>query len=333
MHDLIIIGSGIAGMTASIYASRYGIKHLIFGEIPGGQGNLAHMVENYPGVLSIKGPQLMGKIIEQVKSYNVDIRQEKVGGLKKVSAGYFKVETGKGEYGAKSLILAMGASYRHLNILGEDNFLGRGVSYCAICDAPFFKDKIVAVAGGGDSAVSGAIHVSNFAKKVYLIHRRNEFRAEKAWVEKLRKKKNIEVILSSVIKEVYGKEKVEGIIIKSLKSRRAVEDPRQKSPGHENIKTRKQFKIDGLFIEIGQAPSSVLAKQLRVKLDKGDYVLVDSDMATNVSGVFAAGDLAAQKGGILFRQFVTAAADGARAASSVYHYLVQKPAAPSWGKQ
>jgi len=319
MYDLIIIGAGIAGMTASIYASRYGFKHLILDSDPGGQGNLAHLVENYPGVSSIKGRELMENIIKQVESYGVKIRQEKVVELRKELLKGFKVKTAKGEYKTKSLILAMGASYRQLSIAGEEKFLGKGVSYCTTCDAPFFKGKTVAVVGGGDSAVSGAIHLASFAKKIYLIHRRNEFRAEKAWVDKLKKKKNIEIILSSVVKEVFGKEKVEGIIIKTLKQ--------------ENIKTTKRQKINGLFIEIGQVPSSVLAKELGVKLDEGGYVLVDADMATNVLGVFAAGDLAAQKRGILFRQFITSAADGARAAASVYHYLTKKPAAPSWGNR
>ena len=318
MYDLIIIGAGIAGMTASIYASRYGFKHLILDSDPGGQGNLAHLVENYPGVSSIKGRELMGNIIKQVESYGVKIRQEKVVELRKELLKGFKVKTAKGEYKTKSLILAMGASYRQLSIAGEEKFLGKGVSYCTTCDAPFFKGKTVAVVGGGDSAVSGAIHLASFAKKVYLIHRRDEFRAEKAWVDKLKKKKNIEIILSSVVREVFGKEKVEGIKI---------------TTSHKPRATSKKLAIDGLFIEIGQVPSSVLAKELGVKLDEGGYVLVGADMATNVLGVFAAGDLAAQKGGILFRQFITSAADGARAAASVYHYLTKKPAAPSWGKR
>lgn len=314
MDDLIIIGSGVAGMSASVYASRYKIKHSIFGETPGGQGMLAGTVENYPGYISILGPMLMGKFIEQVKHYEVEIKQEEVGGLAKVQGG-FEVKTDKEKYQAKSLILAMGASFRHLNIPGEEKFVGKGVSYCSTCDAPFFKGKTVAVVGGGDSAVTGAIHVASFASKVFIIHRRDEYRAEPTWVEKLRQNNKIEEILTNEVKEIKGTEKVEGIILKN---------PHKGS---------QEIKVDGVFIEVGQVPSSALVKQLGVELDERGYIKVNPGMATDVPGVFAAGDIAAIQGGILFRQFVTAASDGARAAASVYQYLHQgKTPTPSWGK-
>ena len=236
----------------------------------------------------------------------------------------FIVRTEKGEYQAKALILAMGASFRRLNIPGEEKFLGRGVSYCTLCDAPLFRGKTVAVVGGGDSAVSGAIHLSTLAKKVYLIHRRDQFRAEPTWVEKLKKKANIELILCSVVTEVLGKEKVEGIRIEKIKNL-----PASRQDKKEKI---KNLVVDGLFIEIGQIPSSILAQNLGVELDERGYVLVDAKMNTNVPGVFASGDLAVQKGGVLFRQFITAASDGARAAASVYHFLTKKGPTPSWGK-
>jgi len=322
MYDLIIIGSGVAGMTASIYASRYKLEHLIFGETPGGQGTLAGRVENYPGYVSIPGPELMQKFGEQVKSYGMEIKQEKVGGLatqkhREVHGDteFFEVKTDKGTYQAKTLILAMGASFRQLNIPGEEKFLGRGVSYCTTCDAPLFKDKVVAIVGGGDSAVTGAIHAASFAKKVYIIHRRDEYRAEPAWVEKLRQNEKIEEILSSQITQISGQDKVESIIL---------DKPYQGS----NI-----LKVDGVFIEVGQMPSSVLASQLGVQIDERRYVKVNPGMQTNVPGIFAAGDLAAVQGGILFRQFITAASDGARAAASVYQYLHKgEVPAPSWGK-
>ncbi len=312
MYDLIIIGGGVAGMSASVYASRYKLDHLIFGETPGGQGMLAGTVENYPGYVSLPGPELMQKFIEQVKNYGVEIKQEKVGGFEKVQGG-FEVKTDKEKYQAKSLILAMGASYRHLNIPGEEKFIGRGVSYCSTCDAPFFKEKTVAIIGGGDAAITGALHVAAFASKVLIIHRRNEYRAEPAWVEKMRQNKKIEEILSNEVTEIKGQEKVEGIVLKN---------PYKGSQG---------FKVEGVFIEIGQVPSSVLAGQLGVVVDEQGYIKVNPGMQTNLPGVFAAGDIAAIQGGILFRQFITAAADGARAAASVYQYLHQgKVPAPSW---
>lgn len=314
-YDLIIVGAGVAGMTASIYASRYKINHLVFGETPGGQGMLAGQVENYPGYVSIPGPELMQRFVEQVKHYGVEIKQEKVGGLAKLKGG-FEVKTDKKKYQAKTLILAMGASFRHLNIPGEDRFVGRGVSYCTTCDAPLFRDKVVAVVGGGDSAVTGAIHASAFAKKVFIIHRRDEYRAEPTWVEKMRKIDKIEEILSNEAKEIKGIEKAEELILKNP------------------YKSSQELKVEGVFIEIGQVPSSTLAKQLGVELDERNYVKVNPGMATNIPGVFAAGDIAAITGGILFRQFVTAASDGARAAASVYQYLHQGAIpVPTWGKK
>jgi len=314
MYDLIIVGAGAAGLAASIYASRYKISHLIFGETLGGQGMLAGTVENYPGYVSISGPELMKNFVNQVKHYGVEIKQEKVGGLAKIENG-FEATTDKGKYQAKTLILAMGASFRHLNIPGEDKFLGRGVSYCTTCDIPLFRDKVVTIVGGGDSAITGAIHASAFAKKVYIIHRRNEYRAEPVWVEKLKQSKNIEEILSTQITQISGGEKVESI---------SLDKPYQGS---------QILKVDGVFIEVGQVPSSVLVGQLGVELDERSYIKVNPGMVTNIAGVFAAGDLAAIQGGILFRQFITAASDGARAAASVYQYLHKGQApTPSWGK-
>ncbi len=315
MNDLIIVGAGIAGMTASVYASRYKINHLVIGEIPGGQGTLAGRVENYPGYLSIPGPELMQKLIEQVKQSGVKIKQDKVGGLAKIKGG-FEVKTTKEKFQTKTLILAMGAVYRHLNIPGEEKFLGKGVSYCTTCDIPLFRDKVVAIAGGGDSAVTGALHAASFAQKVYIIHRRDEFRAEPGWVEKVRKVKKIEEVLSNQVEEIKGKEKVEEIILAN------------------SYQGNQSLKVDGVFIEIGQVPSFTLAAGLKVELDGGNYVKVKPTMETNIAGVFAAGDLAAIQGGILFRQFITAASDGARAAASVYQYLHKGAIpAPAWGQQ
>src|SRR4030043_1146704 len=315
MDDLIIIGAGVAGMTASIYASRYKINHLLIGETPGGQGTLAGTVENYPGYLAIPGPELMQKLIEQVKKYDVEIKQEKVGGLEKNEKG-FEVKTDKGAYQAGTLILAMGASYRSLNIPGEDQLIGKGVSYCTSCDIPLFKEKTVVFIGGGDSAVTSAIHAAKFAAKVYLIHRRDEYRAEPAWVEKMKQTGKVEEILSNEVKEIKGTEKVESLILKNP------------------YKDIQGLRVDGVFVGFGQVPISSLVKLLGIELDEGGYIKVNPSMETNLPGVFAAGDIAAFQGGILFRQFITAASDGARAAASVYQYLHQGAMpTPSWGPE
>ncbi len=333
MRDLIIVGAGVAGLTASIYASRYKINHLVFGEVLGGQGLLAGKVENYPGHLSISGPELMQKFVEQAKSYGVEIKNERVGEAKRIISrgeGYFEIKTKTGVYQTKTLILAMGASFKRLEIPGEEEFLSRGVSYCTVCDAPLFRDKVVAVVGGGDSAVTGAIHVASFANKVYLIHRREEYRAEPTWVQRMRENPQIEEVLGNTVKEILG-----------AKDERLVKEVKE-SGGEEGrvagVLLEKPYKgenillLDGVFIEIGQVPSSVLAKELGVDLDEKGYIKVAPTMATNIPGVFAAGDLAAVEGGVLFRQFITAAADGARAAASVYQYLNKGEApAPSWG--
>jgi thioredoxin reductase (NADPH) len=315
MEELIIVGGGVAGMTASIYASRYQIKHLLFGEKPGGQGMLAGTVENYPGYLAIPGPELMQKLLEQVKKYGVEMKEEKVGALAKIEGG-FEVKTKKTAYQAQTLILAMGASFRSLNIPGEDRFIGKGVSYCTTCDIPLFKGKTVAIVGGGDSAVSGALHATKFAQRVFLIHRRETYRAEPAWVKKMRETKKVEEVLGNEVQEIKGTEKITGLVLK------------------RPYQGKQKLAVDGVFIEIGQVPTSSLVKPLGVELNEGGYIKVNPEMATNVAGVFASGDIAAIQGGLLFRQFITAAADGARAASSIYRFLHKGVIpAPSWGRQ
>lgn len=329
IYDLIIIGAGPAGLTASIYASRYKLNHLVIGETPGGQGTLAGIVENYPGFPSIPGPELVQKFLEHAKSYGVEIKQETVKGLvmeKGTEGVTFAAQTESGEYQAKSLILATGASYKNLGIPGEKDFIGKGVSFCTNCDAPFFKGKTVAVIGGGNSAVSGALHVAEFAEKVYLIHRRDEFRAEPYRVEKMKQNPKIELIVSTCVTQIVGTQ--------------MTQNQPSAEPGATDrvggIKLDKPYQgkdillVDGVFIEIGQVPSSVLATMLGVWLDQKNYVRVNSAMETNVPGVFAAGDLAAAEGDLLLRQFVTSVSDGARAAASAYEFLKKVTPTPSW---
>jgi thioredoxin reductase (NADPH) len=313
MKDLIIVGAGPAGMTASIYASRYKLEHLVIGQAPGGQGMLAGQVENYPGFPSIAGPELMQKLLEHTKSYNVQIRNELVKQLKRES-GFFKVITEQGEEQTKTLILAMGASYKSLGVPGEKELIGKGVSYCANCDAPLFKEKIVAVVGGSNAAVGGALHVAAFASKVYLIHRRDEFRAVPYLVEKMKQNSKIEQVLSTQITQIMGTNKVESVVL---------DKPYQ---------GQTKLAVDGVFIEIGQVPATALADGLGVQLDEQGFIKVSPGMATNIPGVFAAGDLSVVPGEQALRQLITAAADGARAAASVYQYLHKSGPSPSWGE-
>lgn len=302
IYDLIIIGAGPAGLTASIYASRYKLDHLIIGETPGGQGLMAGTVENYPGFASISGVELMQKMVEHAKGYGVELVQAQVKKIEKVG-DLFKISTGEQIYQAKTLILAMGSALKSLGIPGEEEFIGKGVSHCTTCDAPFFKNKIVAVVGGGNAALMGAIHLTAFAEKVYLIHRRGEFRGEPYRIDIVKKNPKIELILSTQVKEIKGTNVVEEMIL------------------DKPYKGLVSLKVNGVFIEIGHIPSSTLAAELGVEVDAQNHVLANPDMTTNIPGVFVAGDLITIKGGILLHQYVTATAEGATATSAVYRHF------------
>jgi len=364
MYDLIIIGSGVAGMVASIYASRYGLKHLIFGREIGGLGLLASKVENYPGYTSITGPELMGNFQKQVEKYGVKIRQEEIVRVKREKGDkgdkreeIFEVISQGGEsFKSYCLILAMGAVHRQLNIPGEKEFLGKGVSYCASCDGFFFRNKVVGVVGGGDSAAQAVVHLADISKKVYLIYRkgRREMRMERAWREKiegLMGQGKVELVLERKVVKILGgqeftKLKTQNSKLKPACAGRtttknsklekqfnnlAIQPFSQETPDRlvaveldKPYNQSKHLLLDGLFVEIGQVPASALAADLGVNMDKDGYLIVDLNMQTNVPGVFAAGDLAIIPGQIILRQFVTAAAEGALAATSVHTYLKGK---------
>lgn len=304
-YDLIIIGAGPAGLTASIYASRYKIKHLLIGQPFKSQIFEAHLIENYPGFLSISGVELIQKFVEQVKSYKTEILEEEVIEIKKEkvkSKNIFEVKTRTGKiYKTKSLIISLGTEKRRLALLGEKEFLGKGISYCAVCDAPFFKNKITAVIGGSDAALNSALLLANYAKKVYLIYRKKEFRGEKILQEKVKKEKKIISIFETNLIKIEGKNKLEKIIL------------------DKEFQGKKELKLDGLFIEIGSEPLSKLVKNLDVELDEQGLIKINSDGSTNVVGIFAAGDITT--GSNKFRQIITACAEGAIAALGVYNYL------------
>lgn len=314
VYDLIIVGTGVAGLSASIYASRYKLNHLLIGQILGGQGMLAPQVENFPGFPSIKGSDLMQKMIDQTESYGVKILAKQIDRMIKTE-DCFEVDAEGEKFQAKTLILAMGAGFRRLGVEGEEKLVGKGVSYCSTCDAPFFKDKIVAVIGGGDSALTGAIHLAAFASKVYLIHRREEFRAEPVWVEKAKQINNIEYIMSTQLIKISGEEKVTGITL------------------DKPFQGNNDLAVDGVFVEIGHVPASSLASEIGITVDEQGYILTNPAMETNVKGVFAAGDLSVVPGEIPLKQFITSAADGARAAAGVYQLLRRESPVPSWGGQ
>lgn len=306
LYDLIVVGGGPAGMTAALYARRYDLKVLVFYETLGGHCAEAHNVENYPGIFSIPGMELAQKFKQHAEKFGTEIKCERVERIERAQRG-FHVVCGSEVCSAKTVLIATGTQTKRLQIKGEKEFTGRGVSFCATCDAPFFRKKTVAVVGGGDSALSAALMLSDIAKKVYLIHRRNEFRAEPILIKNVKKRKNVELVMESAIDEIKGDKAVKSIAVKKA--------------GDEEGKAEREIALDGVFIEIGADPASVIVKNLGVKFDQGGFIIVDAAQTTNVPGVYAAGDIST--GSNKFMQIVTAAAEGAVAASSIYKYVRQ----------
>ncbi len=296
-YDLIIIGSGPAGLSAGIYAGRYALKTLVLGAEAGGTANYAHRVENYPGFPSITGIKLMSNFKEHALSY-AEIKHEKVLEIKKTEK--FSVTTSSAVYTSKAIIVASGTERRKLNI-GEDAFIGRGVSYCATCDAAFFRNRIVAVAGGNDSAAMSALLLSEYASKVYIIYRKEKIRAEPFWLNQIEKNSKITIINSTNIISVKGDKMLEEI---------ELDRPYSNS---------SSLKVDGLFIEIGSAPSSAFIRMIGAETDEQGYVIVDSSQATNIKGAYFAGDITTGSGKL--KQIITAAAEGAIAAHSAYKFI------------
>jgi len=301
-YDLIIIGAGAAGLTASVYASRYKLEHLIFGVEPGGQMNEIKSIENWPGTISISGGDLIGKMIEQVNNFGVQIKSESISLVKRNEEGIFEVETGREKYSAKAVIMAMGTSYKKMNIPGEKEFTGKGVSYCATCDAMFFRDKVVSVIGGGNSAAVVSLELADFATKVYLVYRGERLSAEPVWLDKIAANPKIEVIKETNVIEIKGQDKVEKIILD-----KAINDD------------KTFLEVDGVFIEIGSEPGIELARKLGVETDEQNFIKVNLDQSTNIEGVYAAGDITT--GSNKFRQILMAASEGALAANSAYKKL------------
>ena len=302
---VLIIGSGPAGYTAAIYAARAMLKPiLVHGMEPGGQLTTTTDVENFPGFAEvIQGPWLMEQMRDQAKAVGAEMIEDHIASVNLKSKPFEAVGDGGQKYTADSIIISTGAQARWLNIESEQKFRGFGVSACATCDGFFFKDKTVAIVGGGNAAVEEAMFLTKFASKVQLIHRRDSLRAEKMLQQKLMENKKIEIIWDSVIEEVIGDEEpknVKGLIIKNVKT--------------NNI---KELKIDGLFIAIGHDPATQLFKD-QLNMDKEGYLLTKPDSTeTNIPGVFAAGDVKDK----IFRQAVTAAGMGCMSALEAEKYL------------
>ncbi len=302
-YDVIIAGQGAAAFAAGLYAARYQIKSLIIGETFGGETATGGLIENYPGYPEIDGFDLMLKFKEQVEKYDVPIIDDKVDSVKK-QKNLFQVKTFGGEiFFAGTVILAVGRNRRTLNLENEERWIGRGVSYCSTCDAPMHKNNVVAIVGGGNAAVEGALLLSRYASTVYLIYRKEKFiRPEPINLKQLNQTKNIKQVMSTNVTQLKG---IDGLDAISLdKSYNGV----------------SEIDVDGIFIEIGADPRIEIPNQLNLELNEKNEVIVDSEMKTNMEGIFAAGDLCNSSGGL--KQTITAASQGAIAATSSYHYTL-----------
>ena len=289
MYDIIIVGAGPAGLTAALYALRANKKVLVFeAKAYGGQILNAATVENYPAVEKMTGYEFATNLYNQVKKIGCDIKYETV---ERVTEDKHVI-TSEGEYEAKAIIIATGVTNRKLNIEGEEDFVGKGVSYCASCDGNFFKGKVVAVNGGGNTALEDAIYLSDIVSKVYLIHRRDEFKAESKLVNDIKKKENVELILNSTIKSINGTDKVESITIEDSNS------------------NTKELNIDGLFIAIGQEPRNQVFANV-CDINEFGYIESEDGVHTKVEGIYVAGDTRVK----FLRQLTTAVSDGSIAAT------------------
>jgi len=308
-YDFIIIGAGGTGLAGAMYAARLGLKTLVLGttygtELPvGGVITTTNVVENYPGFIKLTGYELAKKLEEHARSYKeVEIKQEKVESIKKIKKE-FSVKTKKATYTGKTLLFATGTKWRQLEVPGANEFMNKGVHYCALCDAPLYKRKTLAMVGGSDSAGKEALLLAEHAKKVYIIYRGKQIHPEPINLERIKKNKKIEIINSTNIAKVKGKEFVTSVVL------------------DKHYKGKKELKLDGVFVAIGHIVLSELAKPLGVRLNKaGEIIINHMTSETNVPGVFAAGDVTDKQ----FKQLITGVADACTAAHSAYEYISSK---------
>ncbi len=297
LYDVVIIGGGPAGLTAGIYAQRAGLKTtLLEKEIAGGQVNEAPLIDNYPGIKGISGMELANKMKEHALSFSLNIENKEVQNIS-IEESVKVLQTNEGVLRSKAVIIATGAKPRRLKIKGEEEFSGRGVSYCATCDGPFFKEKVIASIGGGDRALKEGVYLSKIVSKLYLIHRRDKFRGEKINEDKLRERENVELVLNTVPEEIAGEQKVKAIKIKNVKTNE-----------------KSELKVDGVFIFVG-----VISRNEFIEAEKDDqgFLLTDAELQTSVKGVYAAGDCRSK----VLRQVATAVGEGAAALYNAEQYI------------
>lgn len=301
MYDLVIIGAGPAGLAAAVYAARAELKFIVLEKemMSGGQIINTYEVDNYPGLYHMGGFDLAMKFREHADALGTSFVTGEAEKIETISGGKKIICKDGTEYEAKTLIVSGGAKHRKLGVPGEDKLAGSGVSYCATCDGAFFRNKDVAVVGGGDVAVEDALFLARMCRKVYVIHRRDTFRAAKTLVSRLVEAENVEIIYDSNVTEIHGSMKVEALTVQN-----------------KNTKEERQIRVDGVFLAVGMLPETAIYSGV-VALDESGYIIADETGKTSDPAVFAAGDIRTKQ----LRQVVTAAADGANAVWSVEHYL------------
>ena len=299
--DLAIIGAGPAGLSASVYASRYGIKNVVIGGIAGGLTTQTHEIGNWLGSEKIAGYEFAMKASAHAESYGAKNILALVDTIEAKEEGYLLFLSNGEKIEAKTILLAMGTKHRHLGTPGEKEFAGKGVSYCATCDGFFYRGKTVAVVGGNDSAAGAAVYLGDIAEKVFVIYRGEKIRCESFWATALEKNPKVEVLYNTNVKEIRGAEKVQELLLDSP------------------FKGADTLKVDGVFVEIGSDPNIELVKNLGIETDEAGYLKIDPSGKTNRKGIWAAGDITT--GSDKFKQIVTAAAEGAIAVHSIHKHL------------
>lgn len=302
--DVGIIGAGAAGLTASIFASRYQLSNIVFGTLWGGEIANASIIENWPGDMTVTGAELTKRMVDHAKHFGAELRPDKI--IKIIQNGEHDHDlvTESGEkIKVKEVIIATGTKRRHLNVPGEDKWAGRGVSYCATCDAAFFQDKVTVVVGGGDAAMTAALHVAKFSPQVHLLVRGTELGGEPIWRQRVHDNPKIAVLHQTEIMEILGEDKVRAIKL---------------SRPHEG---KDELPAEGVFVEIGADPDTEMARDLGIKIDEAGYIEVTEEMETSLSCIFAAGD--ATTGNAHLDQIISAAAEGGLAARGVFWHLTR----------
>ena len=301
--DLIIVGAGPAGLSAGIYAARSGLKTMIIEEkMAGGTTSDAPVVENYPGFAQISGGELAEKMVLHCKKMGVSIRELETVSSLRLRDDEKTVVTHKTEHVAKALIFATGSHYREIDVPGERKFRGKGVSYCAVCDGPFFKGKKVLVVGGGNSAATAILYLSGVVGEVVVVHRKHAFRAEEALVKDISGRKNVQVLWNTEVQEIRGEKFVNNVILLDNKTGET-----------------RELAVNAVFVQVGEAPNSQTAKEAGVEVDEHGYVKIDMYQKTNLPGVYGAGDVTSHP----VKQVGTAVGQGITAALQAYVYIRQ----------